>query len=111
MTNLLDNAVKYGGEGPIAVTVAQPDPARVRIAVRDHGPGVPEPQRAHLFERFFQADRHHARVGMGLGLYISRQIVRQHGGELTAEFPPEGGSRFVVTLPVRPAEAPAPPPS
>jgi signal transduction histidine kinase len=42
-----------------------------------------------------------------LGLYISRQIVRQHGGELAAEFPPEGGSRFIVALPVRPEDATA----
>jgi two-component system sensor histidine kinase ChvG len=77
----------------------------VRIDVRDHGPGVPAAHRAHLFERFFQADPHHARVGRGLGLYISRQIVRQHAGELAAEFPAEGGSRFIVALPVRPDDA------
>ena len=109
VTNLLDNAVKHGGERPIAVTVARPVPGRLQIAVRDQGPGVPAGQRAHLFERFFQADSRNVRAGLGLGLYISRQIVRQHGGELAAEFPAEGGSRFVVTLPVCLGEATAPP--
>ncbi len=92
------------------MTVAQPAPAHLQIVVRDQGPGVPAAQRGQLFERFFQADGQHARVGMGLGLYISRQIVRQHGGDLTAEFPPEGGSRLVVALPVRPEDVPAPQP-
>lgn len=98
--NLLDNAVKHGQDGPIEVTVAL-SPSLVRIVVRDFGPGVPEARRAKLFERFYQADIHNAQAGMGLGLYISKQIVRLHGGELTVEFPGDGGSQFIVSLPVR----------
>jgi signal transduction histidine kinase len=102
LTNLLDNAVRYSPDGPIEVAVARPDPRRVRIEVRDHGPGVPEGQREHLFERFFPVDGLTARtgLGLGLGLYVSRQIVRQHGGELSAEFPRDGGSRFRAELPI-----------
>jgi len=99
VTNLLDNAVKYSVEGPIEVTVSQPDPTRVRIVVRDYGPGVPEAKRSSLFDQFYQAEARSHQGGMGLGLYISEQIVQLHGGELTAEFPPEGGSEFVVNLP------------
>ena len=101
LTNLLDNAVKYASEGPIEVTIVQPDSRHVQIRVRDHGPGVPEAKRAHLFERFYQADIHHYHGGMGLGLAISSEIVHLHGGNLSAEFPLDGGSRFVVTLPLQ----------
>jgi signal transduction histidine kinase len=69
----------------------------VRLAVRDPGLGIPLTQRTHIFERFYQA--HASSHRSGLGLYISRQIVALHGGRLEAEFPPEGGSLFVVSLP------------
>jgi signal transduction histidine kinase len=72
-------------------------PALVEIAVRDRGVGVAPEHRDRIFERYFQA--HETRTGMGLGLYISRAIVERHGGTIRAEFPDDGGSRFVVTLP------------
>jgi signal transduction histidine kinase len=102
VTNLIDNAIKYSPEG------AQIDVALINLAdsvqltVRDYGVGVLPEHRAHIFDRFYQA---HAggpltgMAGMGLGLYISRQIVELHGGTIEAEFPPEGGTKFVVTLP------------
>jgi signal transduction histidine kinase len=70
--------------------------------VRDHGIGVPYEHRERIFERFYQADAtgHHA-GGMGLGLYVSRQIVDLHGGQIAAEYPDDGGTRVVVTLPRR----------
>jgi signal transduction histidine kinase len=102
LTNLLDNAIKYGAEGggPIEVVVSDAAEDALEISVRDHGLGIPPDKRAQIFERFYQAhgDRH--KSGMGLGLHISRQIVELHGGELTAEFPADGGSRFVVRLPL-----------
>ena len=76
ITNLLDNAIKYSPEGgPIEVELTQPAPDRVRIAVRDHGIGIPAGQEARIFERFFQAHRNSHRSGLGLGLYLSQQIV------------------------------------
>ncbi len=97
--NLIDNAIRYSPEGgPVEVELSTPDPRTVRLAVRDYGIGVPPEQREHLFTRFFQASRRPA-GGLGLGLYVSRRIVEQHGGEIRAEFPENGGSRFVVTLP------------
>ena len=102
LINLIDNATKYG-QGPIEVEVVQPSPAAVQLAVRDRGPGVPPEHRQQIFERFFQARstaKGEGQVGgLGLGLHISRQIVELHGGRIEAEFPPEGGTRFVVTLP------------
>ena len=57
-----------------------------------------------MFERFFQAHAEGYQSGMGLGLYISRQIVELHGGQIAAEFPPDGGTRFVVRLPLVPED-------
>ena len=66
MTNLLDNAIKYSPEGgPIEVELTQPVPDRVRIAVRDHGIGIPPARRRGIFERFFQAHRNSHRSGLG----------------------------------------------
>jgi signal transduction histidine kinase len=102
IANLLDNAIKYSPDGgPIELELTRPSAASVQLAVRDHGLGIPPERRSQIFDRFYQAHGEGYRSGMGLGLYISRQIVELHGGELWAEFPPDGGSRFVVRLPVR----------
>jgi signal transduction histidine kinase len=98
--SLLDNAVKYTPEaGQIDVTLTQLDPGVAEIAVRDRGPGIPAARRARIFERYYQAHGNGYRSGMGLGLYISWKIVDLHGGHITAEFPPGGGTRVVVRLP------------
>ena len=101
LSNLVGNAIKYSPDGgPIALTLAvDPGGATVRLAVRDWGLGIPEERRAHIFDRFYQAHADHHRSGLGLGLYISREIVALHGGRLEAEFPADGGARFIVTLP------------
>jgi PAS domain S-box-containing protein len=101
LTNLVDNAIKYSPQGgAIEIDVWPPDAEHVCIGVRDRGPGIRPEHRAHIFERFYQAgdDAEHA-AGMGLGLYISREIVELHGGTIEAEFPPDGGARFIITLP------------
>jgi signal transduction histidine kinase len=100
LTNLLTNALKYGPrERPIMVDV-QPEDSCLSISVRDYGPGIPRQRRRGLFDRFYQARAGDHRSGMGLGLYISRQIVEQHGGRIEAEFPRDGGTRLVVMLPL-----------
>lgn len=99
IANLMDNAVRYSPDGgPIDIAVAVGDGA-VEIAVRDHGIGIPPEKRAHLFGRFYRAHQGGERSGLGLGLYISNQIVAMHGGRIAVDFPPDGGARFVVTLP------------
>jgi signal transduction histidine kinase len=75
--------------------------------VEDAGPGVPEPERARLFEPFAKGAGAPAE-GAGLGLAIARQIARHHGGEIGFEPRPGGGSRFVATLPGRAAAPGAP---
>ncbi len=100
LTNLLENAVRFSLDGgTIRVDVSCPTAGTVRLSVADDGPGIPLERRSQLFERFYQADRENNRSGLGLGLYVSQKIVALHGGELNAEFPLEGGTRFVVTLP------------
>ena len=100
LTNLFDNARKYSPEGtPIAVRVVVDD-RRVAVEVRNAGGGIAEEDREAIFERFRRADETGA-PGTGLGLYISRGLVRAHGGELEVGDPPEeGGTRFTFWLPV-----------
>jgi signal transduction histidine kinase len=101
LSNLLDNAVKYSpGGGPIEVVLSRSGGASAELAVRDRGVGIPPEKRGQIFERFFQAHGNGHLSGLGLGLYVSRQIVERHGGRLRVEFPPDGGTRFVVTVPL-----------
>jgi signal transduction histidine kinase len=103
LNNLLDNAIKFSPEGGrVTVELTRLAPGRVRLAVTDQGIGIPEEYRANIFDRFFQAHSNNYMSGMGLGLYLTRQIVELHGGTITAEFPEEGGTRFVINLPVNP---------
>jgi PAS domain S-box-containing protein len=101
LTNLLDNAVKFSPEGTqIDIDVSRTSLGMLRVAVTDRGSGIPPEDRDRIFDRFYQAHAGPHASGMGLGLYICRQIVEQHGGSIVAEVPPGGGSRFVVILPI-----------
>lgn len=105
ITNLLDNAVKYSPEGgAVEVRIAKGE-AHAAISITDRGIGVPQEHRERIFDRFYQAHAGHRLGGMGLGLYISRQIVELHGGRLEAEFPAEGGTRMIATVPLGLREA------
>jgi signal transduction histidine kinase len=107
LSNLLDNAIKYSPSGgAIEVSVVQPERSLVEIAVRDHGIGIPPDRLGRIFERFYQAHGDTYASGMGLGLYVSREIVGLHGGDLRVELPAGGGTRFVVTLPTNAALTP-----
>ncbi len=100
LSSLLHNAFKFGRQGgQIGVRVAR-DGADVRICVEDDGPGVPAADREHVFDKFYSAaPAGGAQGGLGLGLYISRELVALHGGRLWHEPRPGGGSRFCLTLP------------
>ncbi len=103
ITNLLDNAVKFSPQGgQVRVELMSPDDGTIRVLVQDQGIGIPPEKRGHIFERFYQAHEERLRsgfAGMGLGLYVSRDIVEQHGGTIEVEAAPAGGTRFIVTLP------------
>jgi PAS domain S-box-containing protein len=101
VSNLLDNAIKYSpGGGGILVRAAESPLGWAELSVRDHGMGIPTERRQQIFERFYQA-HDGRRGGLGLGLYISQQIVDLHGGRIEVEFPPDGGTKFTVRLPLK----------
>jgi signal transduction histidine kinase len=103
---LLDNAVKYGGGGDVAVTiVAEPAEGQLRLTVKDRGPGVPEADRDRLFTRFERGSRGSGEDGSGLGLYVSRELCRAMGGDLVLEPEwPGMGARLSVILAGEPGE-------
>lgn len=98
LSNLLGNAVKFtpaGGAVRVAVTASERE---LRFEVADSGPGIPEEERGHLFERFWQG-RAPSRSGVGLGLYITKGIVEAHGGSIGCDSEVGAGSTFFFTLP------------
>jgi signal transduction histidine kinase/predicted hydrocarbon binding protein len=101
VTNLVDNAVKYSPRGGSVDVEVTKQGGEIVIAVRDRGLGVPPKHRSLIFDRFYQAHTEHRLGGMGLGLYISRQIIDLHGGRLWARFPRGGGTQMVASVPVR----------
>ena len=98
--DLLDNAVQYSPDGGTIEVELGAEGPMAWLAVRDHGRGVPPERRARLFERVTPAQADDSVAGLGLGLFICRHVVEAHGGRMEAEFPPDGGSRFVVRLPL-----------
>jgi two-component system phosphate regulon sensor histidine kinase PhoR len=112
LANLVGNAIKYAPDGELEVTLheATGDGA-VRIDVRDHGPGIPDADKARLFDRYYRGGgtgpEDGSADGLGLGLYISRLIARAHGGDLSVADAPGGGALFTLTVPADPAAAAA----
>jgi len=98
VVNLLSNAIKFGRGNPIALTVEQV-PGGARLTVQDHGIGFSSTDRARVFEKFERLVSARQYGGMGLGLYVVRELVDAHGGRIEASGTPAGGARFVVTLP------------
>ena len=105
LINLVDNAFKYSAPGaPVDIT-AQPVGGRVEIAVADRGVGIPPEDLQRVFDKFYRVQVPDSVVGTGLGLAICKGIVEAHGGAITAENRPGGGTIVRVTLPVAEASA------
>ena len=106
--NLLDNACKYSPDGePVRLSGIR-EGAEAVLAVEDAGPGIPEAERQRIFDRFTQLERHMQRRsgGVGLGLYIARQLARSQDGDLLLVDPASGrGARFELHLPLLPEAA------
>jgi PAS domain S-box-containing protein len=98
VTNLLSNAIKYGAGSPVTVSVRE-DGREAVVEVADHGPGVPEKDLNRIFGRFERASSMRNYGGLGLGLYVARQIIEAHGGTVSARNLPEGGAAFSIRLP------------
>jgi two-component system, OmpR family, phosphate regulon sensor histidine kinase PhoR len=103
LRNLVENAVHYSPQNAAIRLEATHQNGVVRISVSDSGPGLPPDDLSRVFERFYRVDKSRARPGgTGLGLAIVRHLVELHGGQAVAENRPEGGARFVITLPNQP---------
>jgi two-component system sensor histidine kinase MprB len=98
--NLLDNAAKFGPPGgEVAVRLSGGE-----LTVRDHGPGIDSTDLPYVFDRFYRSLSARAVPGSGLGLAVTREVVRGHGGTIDTEPAPGGGTVVRVTLPARPVE-------
>lgn len=99
--NLLDNAIKYSPEGGAVRVKLTRSEGEARVSVSDEGVGIPAEQFPELFERFFRARTTTATSfgGLGLGLYITRNLVEQHDGRIDVQSEVDRGTTFVVTLP------------
>jgi signal transduction histidine kinase len=96
LTNLLLNAVQaMGGKGWIDVETAT-DNGRVRIRLRDHGPGIPPDVQVRMFDAFFTTKHR----GTGLGLPTARRLVELNRGEILADCPPDGGTAITLFFPI-----------
>jgi len=106
--NLIGNALKYSPpDSPVEVDAAAEEGV-VRVAVGDHGIGIPAADVAHIFERFYRAGNVEGVPGSGIGLHMVRQIVGLHGGTIEVDSRPGDGATFTVRLRTPPAEGGAP---
>jgi signal transduction histidine kinase len=99
ISNLLSNAVKYGAGSPVSMSVRRVGP-QAEIEVRDEGPGISQADQARIFKRYERAISANEVSGLGLGLFISEQILQSHGGHVHVESDLQKGSRFIITLPL-----------
>jgi len=116
LLNLLDNALKFTPEGGairVRAGVFEKDPAFIRISVADTGPGISLEDQERLFQRLYQKNEANtsSRKGLGLGLYICKEIVSRHQGSIWVASQPGGGSTFSFTLPVYLPSSPSAAPS
>ncbi len=100
ITNLINNAIKYGDGSLIEVSLRKSG-QDAEISVRDHGPGIPEEKRKRIFERFERGNEDAGIAGLGLGLYISKEIAEAHGGKITLHTEVGKGSEFTVRIPLK----------
>jgi PAS domain S-box-containing protein len=106
LTNLLSNAVKYSPQGGNVVISTGSTPDAVTVSVSDKGIGIPEQSRDHVFDRFYRVHSAQTQTypGLGLGLYISSEIIRRHGGQITVESTEGAGATFTFSIPSRKPE-------
>jgi hypothetical protein len=100
LMNLLDNAIKYSPAGDEVHVHAYAEDGRVRVEVRDFGPGIAREDQLLIFEKFGRVTAGNTRPGTGLGLFIARSIAEAHGGKLEVASAPEHGAVFTLEIPV-----------
>lgn len=101
VVNFVNNAIKYAPQSRVIELKIEQNFSTVKISVTDQGPGIPPDKLAHLFERYYQANKKGTQYsGLGLGLYISTEIIERHNGKIGVESQLGAGSTFWFTLPV-----------
>ena len=98
--NLVANAIRHTPAGTPIDVAARLENGAALVAVRDHGPGLDDEARAHVFDRFWQADKARAGTGAGLGLAIVAGIAHEHGGQADVDNVSDGGAVFTLRLPL-----------
>jgi signal transduction histidine kinase len=113
LSNLIGNALAYGDPATPVTIDARAEGGQVTIVVHNHGPPISEALQAKLFDPFRRGERESRTSntdGLGLGLYITNEIVRAHGGTISVRSNAADGTTFCVTLPHNPAAAGGEPP-
>ena len=95
----MDNAAKYGGDPPTVTLTLDREGDSAVIRVRDRGPGIAAADQPHIFERRYRGNATKGKRGLGVGLFLTREIVDALGGTLTLTSRPGEGAEFVLTLP------------
>ena len=104
--NLLSNAIKYSSDGSDITVHVKQSPEWVMITIRDQGIGIPEENLSSIFQRFYRVNDASFKSGLGLGLYIANEIIKQHGGKIEASSELGKGTIFSVYLPCTPVKFP-----
>lgn len=100
IVNLLTNALRYGGDRDVEITLRSNE-NRAQLKVRDYGAGIHQEEQDRIFEKFERGENKKVSEGLGMGLYIARQLASAHKGSLTVESIPGEGSTFILTLPLK----------
>ncbi|MBS1527470.1 MAG: PAS domain S-box protein, partial [Bacteroidetes bacterium] len=101
ITNFVNNAIKYAPESKVIQALITKENDMVKVAITDKGPGIPPEKVEHLFERYFRVDTSGQQYsGLGLGLYISSEIIKRHGGRIGVDTEIGKGSTFWFTIPI-----------
>jgi signal transduction histidine kinase len=101
VVNLLSNTLKYASGHPIQISVCRTQDT-AELSVKDFGPGIPEDKQGLIFERFERASSSSNTSGLGLGLFISREIITAHHGKIEVRSQTGTGAEFIVSLPLNP---------
>ncbi|SDH18781.1 PAS domain S-box-containing protein [Pedobacter terrae] len=103
LINFITNAIKYAPDtDKIIITAIQNGDSDVKVCVKDFGPGIPQEKLKHLFDRYYRADYEGKKfTGLGLGLYISSEIIKNHGGKIGVDSEIDKGSTFWFSLPTQ----------
>lgn len=102
LTNLVTNAIKYSPESDRIEVSAKRSETEIQVSVKDYGMGINEENISHIFSQFYRAkDVNRSITGLGLGLYITKEIIERHGGRIWVESEPRKGSTFSFVLPLK----------